>query len=53
MFGWPAIHTRIGKESETQPKVENVCIDCGVRSKKESRRPGHSCGGGCYLPGWF
>jgi len=35
VFGWPAIHTRIGKDNETQPKVENLCIDCGVRSKKE------------------
>jgi len=35
VFGWPAIHTRIGKENETQPKVENLCIDCGVSSKKE------------------
>ncbi|GAB3428320.1 M42 family metallopeptidase [Niabella aquatica] len=35
VFGWPAIHTRIGKENETQPKVENICVDCGVRSKKE------------------
>lgn len=35
VFGWPAIHTRIGKENETQPKVENLCIDCGVRTKKE------------------
>ncbi|GAB3017796.1 M42 family metallopeptidase [Niabella terrae] len=35
VFGWPAIHTRGGKEHDTQPKVENLCIDCGVRNKKE------------------
>ncbi|MCD2425737.1 M42 family metallopeptidase [Niabella pedocola] len=35
VFGWPAIHTRIGKESETQPKTENIWLDCGARSKKE------------------
>lgn len=35
VFGWPAIHTRIGKDSEAQPKVENLCLDCGVSSKKE------------------
>ncbi|ANH82189.1 peptidase M42 [Niabella ginsenosidivorans] len=35
VFGWPAIHTRIGKEHETQPKTENIWLDCGARSKKE------------------
>lgn len=35
VFGWPAIHTRIGKENETQPKTENIWLDCGARSKKE------------------
>lgn len=35
VFGWPAIHTRIGKENETQPKTETIWLDCGARSKKE------------------
>jgi len=36
VFGWPAIHTRLGGgEKETQPKVENLFLDCGARSKKE------------------
>ncbi len=36
VFGWPAIHTRIGTaEKEQVPKVENVFLDCGARSKKE------------------
>jgi len=35
VFGWPAIHTRIGTEKETQPKVENLCLDSGGRNKKE------------------
>jgi putative aminopeptidase FrvX len=35
VFGWPAIHTRIGGEKETQPKVENLTLDCGGRSRKE------------------
>ena len=36
VFGWPAIHTRIGgSEKETQPKVENLFLDCGARNKKE------------------
>ncbi|WP_298301390.1 M42 family peptidase, partial [Hydrotalea sp.] len=37
VFGWPAIHTRIsnGDQKENQPKVENLFLDCGARSKKE------------------
>lgn len=36
VFGWPAIHTRIGGgEKETQPKVENLFLDTGARNKKE------------------
>ncbi|GAA4333047.1 M42 family metallopeptidase [Flaviaesturariibacter amylovorans] len=36
VFGWPAIHTRLGGgDKEQQPKVENLWLDCGARSKKE------------------
>lgn len=37
VFGWPAIHTRMtnGDQKENQPKVENLFLDCGARSKKE------------------
>lgn len=35
VFGWPAIHTRLGSDKETQPKVDNLWLDCGARSKKE------------------
>lgn len=37
VFGWPAIHTRLGAgaDKEQQPKVENLFLDCGARSKKE------------------
>lgn len=36
VFGWPAIHTRIGNaEKEPVAKVENLFLDCGARSKKE------------------
>lgn len=37
VFGWPAIHTRISnpEQKETQPKVDNLFIDCGARNKKE------------------
>jgi putative aminopeptidase FrvX len=35
VFGWPAIHTRLGADKEPQPKVENLSLDCGGRNKKE------------------
>jgi len=37
VFGWPAIHTRMSNNDskEPQPKVENLFLDCGARSKKE------------------
>ncbi len=37
VFGWPAIHTRMSNSDgkETQPKVDNLFLDCGARNKKE------------------
>lgn len=35
VFGWPAIHTRIGNDKENQPKTENLWLDCGARNRKE------------------
>ena len=36
VFGWPAIHTRLGSsEKETNPKTENLWLDCGARNRKE------------------
>jgi len=36
VFGWPAIHTRLGNEQkDPQPKPENLFLDCGARSRKE------------------
>lgn len=37
VFGWPAIHTRIGnaEAKEPTPKVDNLFLDCGARNKKE------------------
>ncbi|CAN5200085.1 M42 family metallopeptidase [soil metagenome] len=37
VFGWPAIHTRLSNpdQKETQPKVDNLFLDCGARNKKE------------------
>ena len=42
VFGWPAIHTRMGNSDnkETQPKVENLFLDCGARNKSEVERLG-------------
>jgi putative aminopeptidase FrvX len=37
VFGWPAIHTRIGspEQKEPTPRTDNLWLDCGARSKKE------------------
>jgi len=36
VFGWPAIHTRLGAEQkDPQPKPENLFLDCGARNRKE------------------
>lgn len=37
VFGWPAIHTRLRSADgkEPQPKVDNIFLDCGARSRKE------------------
>lgn len=37
VFGWPAIHTRLGSpdQKEPQPKVDNLWLDCGARNRKE------------------
>jgi putative aminopeptidase FrvX len=37
VFGWPAIHTRIGNgdSKETNPRTDNLWLDCGARTKKE------------------
>lgn len=42
VFGWPAIHTRMSnnENKEPQPKVDNLFLDCGARSKKEAESLG-------------
>jgi len=42
VFGWPAIHTRLNTpdQKETTPKVDNLFLDCGARSKKEMEELG-------------
>ena len=39
VFGWPAIHTRIGGKEET-PKLDNIFIDTGCKTKKEVEKLG-------------
>jgi putative aminopeptidase FrvX len=42
VFGWPAIHTRMGSPDgkEPQPKVDNLFLDSGARNKKEAAELG-------------
>ncbi len=35
VFGWPAIHTRTGKNADLSPTLENIFIDVGAASKDE------------------
>lgn len=37
VFGWPAIHTRVATpdQKETQPRTDNLWLDCGARNRKE------------------
>jgi putative aminopeptidase FrvX len=42
VFGWPAIHTRLSTpdQKETNPRVDNLSLDCGARTKKEAEALG-------------
>ncbi|MCR6719785.1 MAG: M42 family metallopeptidase [Chitinophagaceae bacterium] len=36
VFGWPAIHTRVGTDQkESQPRTDNLWLDAGARTRKE------------------
>ena len=39
VFGWPAIHTRHGKD-EKSPQIDNIFLDCGAISDKEVAKMG-------------
>jgi len=43
IFGWPAIHVR-DKKDEEHPKVENLFLDCGCKSKSEVQKLGVDVG---------
>lgn len=40
IFGWPAIHTRRGKENSPSPTKENIFIDVGAENKEEVLKMG-------------
>jgi putative aminopeptidase FrvX len=41
VFGWPAIHTRTAPDkNDTQPKPDNIWLDCGARTEKEVKALG-------------
>ena len=52
VFGWPAIHTRKGN-SEKAPKLDNIFIDTGCRSKKEVEALGITVGNVITYPDEF
>ncbi len=39
VFGWPAIHTRVGDKEET-PSMKNIFLDCACDSKEEVEKLG-------------
>ena len=44
VFGWPAIHTRRGKNADLSPKMNNIFIDVGANSKEEVLKLGIQVG---------
>ncbi len=44
LFGWPAIHTRRGKDANLTPKLENIFIDIGAKNKDEVLEMGVTVG---------
>lgn len=44
VFGWPAIHTRKGKNANTAPSMENIFIDVGAKDKEDVEKMGIKIG---------
>lgn len=40
VFGWPAIHVRVGEEKDLKPSLKNIFIDVGCETKKEVEQKG-------------
>ena len=43
-FGWPAIHTRKGKDANLNPTMENIFIDVGAKDKDDVHELGIEVG---------
>jgi len=44
VFGWPAIHTRKGKDAKKVPELDNIFIDIGASTKEEVLEMGVNIG---------
>lgn len=44
VFGWPAIHTRKGKDAKKVPELENIFVDVGACSREEVLKLGIEIG---------
>lgn len=40
VFGWPAIHTRMGGQKEKAPAMDNIFLDCGASNQEEVEKMG-------------
>lgn len=40
VFGWPAIHTRNGKDANLSPAIDNIFIDIGAKNREEVLKMG-------------
>ena len=40
VFGWPAIHTRQGKNADLKPEIDNIFIDIGAKDADEVKAMG-------------
>ncbi len=47
VFGWPAIHTRMGNKNEKNPEVETIWVDIGASSAEEAKEMGVHVGCVC------
>ena len=44
VFGWPAIHTRNGKDNNKHPETDNIFIDIGAETKEDVLKAGVNIG---------
>ncbi len=53
VFGWPAIHTRMGEKAEKKPEVETIWVDIGASSDEEAKEMGVHVGCVCSFTDGF